>query len=66
MKLQRFNERLVERALKMEGTCTGEHGIGYGKKNWLEIEHGAHAVNLMRNLKRSVDPQGMMNPGKLF
>lgn len=66
IKLQRFNERIVARALRMEGTCTGEHGVGYGKKNWLLVEHGPAAVQLMRSLKRAVDPQGIMNPGKIF
>jgi D-lactate dehydrogenase (cytochrome) len=65
-KLQKFNERLVLRALKMEGTCTGEHGIGYGKKSWLEVEHGLLAVKMMKDVKRSIDPQNIMNPGKLF
>ena len=65
LKIQRFNDRLVKRALDMEGTCTGEHGIGYGKKSWLEIEHGPGAVSLMRQLKRAVDPNNIMNPGKV-
>lgn len=65
-KLQSFNERLVTRALKMEGTCTGEHGVAYGKKRWLAVEHGESAVSLMRSVKDAVDPNGIMNPGKLF
>jgi D-lactate dehydrogenase (cytochrome) len=66
IKLQSFNDRLVTRALKMEGTCTGEHGVGYGKKAWLEVEHGQSAVSLMRNLKRAVDPHCILNPGKVI
>jgi D-lactate dehydrogenase (cytochrome) len=61
-----FIERLVERALAMEGTCTGEHGIGQKKMKYLEIEHGAEALDLMRVLKRSVDPHNIMNPGKII
>jgi D-lactate dehydrogenase (cytochrome) len=60
-----FVERLVERALAMEGTCTGEHGVGQGKMKYLEREHGAGAVELMRVLKRSIDPSNIMNPGKM-
>jgi D-lactate dehydrogenase (cytochrome) len=60
-----FVERLVERALAMEGTCTGEHGVGQGKMKYLEKEHGAAALNLMRLLKRSIDPLNIMNPGKM-
>jgi D-lactate dehydrogenase (cytochrome) len=59
-----LNERLVRRALDMEGTCTGEHGIGLGKKGWLEAEHG-DAVGLMKALKRTLDPENIMNPGKV-
>ncbi len=59
-----FNERLVRRALDMEGTCTGEHGVGWGKKNWLIEEHG-EAIELMRSIKRTFDPDNLMNPGKL-
>ena len=59
-----FNERLVSRALAMEGTCTGEHGIGLGKIGSLEKELG-EAVELMRALKRTFDPDNLMNPGKV-
>ncbi len=61
-----FMERLAERALAMEGTCTGEHGIGQGKKHLMEPEHGVVAVTLMRALKRAVDPDNIMNPGKII
>jgi len=58
-------ERLVERALAMEGTCTGEHGVGQGKMKYLSAEHGDPALAAMRALKRAFDPQGIMNPGKI-
>jgi D-lactate dehydrogenase (cytochrome) len=59
-----FNERLVDRALAMEGTCTGEHGIGLGKIKSLEKELG-EAVDLMVTLKRAFDPDNLLNPGKV-
>ncbi len=62
---ERINERMVRRALDMDGTCTGEHGIGLGKLRHLTEEHGADAVAVMRAIKRGLDPQGLMNPGKL-
>ena len=58
-------KRLVERALAMEGTCTGEHGVGQQKMKYLEAEHGAEALDLMRTLKRAIDPHNIMNPGKI-
>ena len=60
-----FMHRLVERALAMEGTCTGEHGVGQGKMKYLAKEHGEPALDLMRLLKRSIDPDNIMNPGKI-
>jgi D-lactate dehydrogenase (cytochrome) len=60
-----LNERLVMRALAMEGTCTGEHGIGMGKMDFLVAEHGGDAVSVMRALKQAIDPDNLMNPGKI-
>jgi D-lactate dehydrogenase (cytochrome) len=60
-----FVERLVERALAMEGTCTGEHGVGQKKMKYLDAEHGTAAVELMRTIKRAIDPDNIMNPGKI-
>ena len=62
---ERLNARLVERALAMDGTCTGEHGIGLGKQDWLIAELG-EAVELMRVIKRALDPKDIFNPGKIF
>jgi D-lactate dehydrogenase (cytochrome) len=60
-----FVDRLVERSLSMEGTCTGEHAIGQGKKHFMEPEHGRVAVEAMKAIKEALDPQGIMNPGKI-
>ncbi|WP_349370794.1 FAD-linked oxidase C-terminal domain-containing protein [Salinarimonas sp.] len=60
-----FVDRLVERALAMEGTCTGEHGVGQKKMRYLEAEHGPAALELMRAIKRAIDPHDIMNPGKV-
>ncbi|WP_110690871.1 FAD-binding oxidoreductase [Salinicola endophyticus] len=62
--LAAFNRRLIERALAAGGTCTGEHGIGSGKRGYMEAEHG-EGWAVMRTLKAALDPLGIMNPGKL-
>jgi D-lactate dehydrogenase (cytochrome) len=59
------NARLVERALKLGGTCTGEHGVGFGKLTYLRAEHG-DALEVMHMIKRALDPDNIMNPGKLI
>ncbi len=64
-KVEDFVATLNERAIDLGGTCTGEHGIGQGKKKYLQREHGG-AVEIMRQLKRTLDPKGIMNPGKIF
>ncbi len=61
-----LNHKLVSRALALEGTCTGEHGVGLHKMDFLVTETGAGAVDLMRTIKRALDPQNIMNPGKIF
>jgi D-lactate dehydrogenase (cytochrome) len=62
---EELNERMVARALAMDGTCTGEHGIGMGKRESLRAELG-EAVDIMREIKRALDPKGLMNPEKIF
>lgn len=62
---KQLNERMVMRALALGGTCTGEHGIGYGKLDFLIAEHG-DAVAVMRQLKLALDPHNIMNPGKIL
>jgi D-lactate dehydrogenase (cytochrome) len=62
---EEFLGRLAERALRMGGTCTGEHGVGQGKMKYLLAEHGAPALAAMRAIKQALDPHNIMNPGKL-
>jgi D-lactate dehydrogenase (cytochrome) len=63
---ERLNLQLVTHALKLEGTCTGEHGIGLHKMGFLLDEAGAGAVDMMRQVKRALDPKNILNPGKIF
>ncbi|MEL6228123.1 MAG: FAD-linked oxidase C-terminal domain-containing protein, partial [Pseudomonadota bacterium] len=60
-----YLSRLADRAIAMEGTCTGEHGVGQGKIKYLDAEHGA-GVAVMRQIKHALDPQNIMNPGKII
>jgi D-lactate dehydrogenase (cytochrome) len=60
----RLNDRMIARALEMDGTSTGEHGVGYGKMDFLVAEHGA-ALDVMRTIKQALDPSGILNPGKI-
>jgi len=57
--------RMVRRAIALDGTCTGEHGVGVGKKDYLVEELGEGTVELMRTVKRAIDPLGLFNPGKV-
>ncbi len=63
---ERLNHALVARALRLGGTCTGEHGVGLHKMDFLVTEAGDGAVEMMRNIKRALDPKNIMNPGKIF
>jgi D-lactate dehydrogenase (cytochrome) len=61
-----FASRLAQRAIRMDGTCTGEHGVGIGKQDYMALEHGAVAIDLMRAIKRAIDPDNILNPGKIL
>jgi D-lactate dehydrogenase (cytochrome) len=63
--LEDINHNIVTRAVELGGTCTGEHGIGIGKRKFMELEHG-QSYQLMRSIKELIDPKGLMNPGKIF
>jgi D-lactate dehydrogenase (cytochrome) len=64
--VQQLSERMVQRAIRMGGTCTGEHGVGLGKQKFLQLEFGEEAVALMRTIKSAMDPHDILNPGKLL
>jgi len=61
-----LDRKIVARALALGGSCSGEHGVGIGKREFLEQEHGAETLAVMRSLKTAIDPRGIMNPGKMF
>ncbi len=61
-----LDRRIVGRALALGGSCSGEHGVGIGKREFLEIEHGVEALAVMRAIKTALDPRGILNPGKIF
>ena len=61
-----LDRKIVGRALALGGSCSGEHGVGIGKREFLELEHGAEALAVMRSVKQALDPRGIMNPGKIF
>ena len=63
--LEKINDQIVTRAVKLGGTCTGEHGIGIGKRKFMGLEHG-QSYQLMRQIKDLIDPKGLLNPGKIF
>ena len=59
------NKKMIARAIELEGTCTGEHGIGIGKRDSLALEMGS-AIEIMSRIKKALDPAGIMNPGKIL
>ena len=61
-----LDKKIVGRALALGGSCSGEHGIGIGKREFLELEHGPEALAVMRSIKATLDPKGILNPGKMF
>ena len=65
LKAKEHNKWMVEKAINLGGTCTGEHGVGYGKSEFLAKEAGS-SIEVMRSIKNAFDPQGILNPGKIF
>jgi D-lactate dehydrogenase (cytochrome) len=63
--LEAINKAIVEKAIHLGGTCTGEHGVGIGKRKFMQLEHG-ESYRLMKQIKDILDPKGLMNPGKIF
>jgi len=63
--LEKINHAIVEKAVELGGTCTGEHGVGIGKRKFMQLEHG-ESLQLMRQIKELIDPKGLLNPGKIF
>jgi glycolate oxidase len=65
-RVHRALDAIVSRTLELRGTITGEHGVGLAKKGWLRKQTGDHSLELMRQIKRTLDPDGLLNPGKIF
>jgi len=65
LKAKGISDSIVKHALACGGTCTGEHGVGYGKLCYLENEHGKNAIQVMHAIKQALDPKNILNPGKL-
>jgi D-lactate dehydrogenase (cytochrome) len=61
-----LDKKIVARALALGGSCSGEHGVGIGKREFLELEHGPETLAVMRSIKQALDPRGILNPGKIF
>ncbi len=61
-----LDRKIVARGLALGGSCSGEHGVGGGKRDFLVAEHGAEAIAVMRTIKAALDPSGIINPGKLL
>ncbi len=65
-KIHKINDNLIQRTIEVGGTCTGEHGIGYGKMKYLSQQYGQGGVDMMRMIKKGIDPNNIMNPGKVI
>ena len=63
--LHDFNDRVVQKAIELDGTCTGEHGVGIGKQKYMVHEHGEEAIDVMKQVKKLFDPLNILNPGKV-
>jgi len=61
-----YNKKLIDHALRLEGTCTGEHGIGVGKRKYMVKQFGQEACDLMKSIKNTIDPNNILNPGKIL
>jgi D-lactate dehydrogenase (cytochrome) len=61
-----YSEKLIGHALKLNGTCTGEHGIGLGKRKYLLNQFGTETLEMMKSLKKTLDPNNILNPNKIF
>lgn len=65
-KVHKVNDNLIKRTMLVGGTCTGEHGVGYGKIKYLEQQYGTGGVRMMEMIKKGIDPTNIMNPGKVI